>query len=177
MTNLLILPGNSPKNKKLLDTYSEYFEDKDLNIISLPWKHWSDNTKDFVDDSEVERIIETIKSNAGDFHIIAKSVGTILFSKALNQFDHSIIRSITFLGLPISGRTNKFKIYCNVLNELHDIPITFIQARNDPYATFDEVTTFTREILHNNEIKLKEIDRDDHVYPIEDVKKVISSLI
>jgi predicted alpha/beta hydrolase family esterase len=174
MTNLLILPGNSTRNQELLDSYAEHFKDKDFNIITVPWKHWSDENKDYTDETEVERIVQIIKSTPGDFYIIAKSVGTVLFSKALDHIDHSIIRSITYLGLPIAGKIEKYKKYYNALNELNDCPITFIQAKNDPYASFDEVVDFTKNELNNYQIELIAIDRSDHDYPIEDVKKTLA---
>jgi len=176
VTNLLLLPGNSSRNQELLDTYSEHFKDKGFNIITVPWRHWSDDSMDNVDETEIERIIEIINKTSGDFYVIAKSVGTVLFSKVLSKIDKSRIKRVTYLGLPISGKIEKYKMYYNVLNGLNDTPITFIQAKNDPYASFEEVVDFTKNVLKNVKIELNEINRSDHDYPIEDVKEYFLDL-
>ena len=174
MRNLLIIPGNSSSNQKLLDTYSDYFQDKDFKIHTVPWQHWRDDKKNFVDDSEVDRIVELINSTEGDFQVIAKSIGTIIFSKVLGMIDKKRIKKIFFLGLPIGKYVEKSLKSYSVLNDCENISITVIQAKNDPYYTFEQTENFIRNLLKNEKIKLEKIDRGDHDYPIEDVEELIS---
>jgi predicted alpha/beta hydrolase family esterase len=172
MKNVIILPGFSSKNQELLDTYVPYFKDKGYKVNAIKWPHWkSGNKSDFVKEEQVERIVCLLDNIDRPITFFAKSVGTIILSEVLKVIDKIKIQKIVLAGLPLGdGSSNLIDVYKS-LNDLNPSKIIIIQAKNDPYSPFKAVKKFIREDIGNNDIKVLEIDRNDHIYPIESVEE------
>jgi len=77
-TKLIILGGNSIKNKDWVINCREYLKETFPNIDSLNYNHWNDPENSKVNISiESEKLIEKINETE-DFIILAKSIGILI---------------------------------------------------------------------------------------------------
>lgn len=154
----IILPGYSLHNK---DWAYQVKNNLDLNhkVIVHEWRHWRDKSLSFNLESELKKIKEKI--DAEKINIIAKSVGTLVAIKLLSELKPEI-NKIILCGIPSTSKVRK-KIYKEALKDFSFKKIIVFQNTGDPFAGYQEVKKFFREIRPG--IKVVEKPRKDHHYP------------
>ena len=166
--NLLILGGNSQRNKEWVHKVDSSVKDLFDKTIVHEYQHWTTGAEMVDFDAELDLIAAEVQ-NLGKYAIFAKSVGSIL--------------SMTLIG---RGRLNpSFCVFAGValklaresgievveLLETLKCPTVIIQNDNDPVGRFEEV----RSLVDTGEgIKLVETSGDDHSY--DDLELIRSEL-
>lgn len=169
--NLLLLPGNSQGNKSwikdLENEFSSHFEE--TNVIE--YKSWDNNDFGQVIDfpTELIRIQKTV-SNWDNYCVFAKSVGTALCMKAIQ--DHIIHpKKCVFVGLPLTWlKENKIPI--DAFAQSYILPTLFIQQKDDPFANSEVVGAFIKK-LNLSQTEYLIVDGNDHRY--SDIQLVLQN--
>ena len=80
---IIYLAGGNPRNKDWIEKVKSRFDDFSAGEI-LYYDHWKNKTG-FVDfDREAKKLAELVK-NRDDYFVFAKSVGTVLALKTINE--------------------------------------------------------------------------------------------
>lgn len=151
--NLLILPGNSIKNKswamQCAQTLNKYFEQVSVH----EYEHWASG-KDIIDfDLELKSLAQYDKDKK--WCVISKSAGIILTMKA---FESSILKPLksVFLGVPVAWSKELGIDFSDQL-KIYSVPTFFIQNASDPACSFVEL----RQILDETGFKPSELFESD----------------
>lgn len=143
--NAIYLPGNSIANKIEVEKLSQALSDLFDQSIVQYYRHWQ-TSEEFID-LDFERIeLQKIASNLGEYIIIAKSIGTVLAMSALCENTINPQKCI-FLGTPVKwAQEHKYNIdlYLSCL----DVPTIFIQHRNDPLTSAQDLQTYLANTSH-----------------------------
>lgn len=154
----LILPGYSEHNKNWVDDVAKNL--KSVHIIRpFYWMHWTDSTSKFNSSEKAELIIKHIKEDK--INIIAKSIGTLVASKIINQISNKI-EKIIFCGIPLTSLSEDDLNIIKSAIQIIDNKFIGFQNISDPHGSFDEVKSH----LGSGIILPK--DRSDHEYPYFD---------
>ena len=144
MRHLIILSGNSLKNKAWGEVILEHYTTQFDSSFMLPYDHWvsGEPTIDFA--KEEVRLKKHVESLALDTEIIlfAKSAGSLL---ALLSMHHGILNptQVVFFGMPLDlAAENLFKDSWTPLSELTTPAIAFHNIA-DPTTSYE----FTKSIL------------------------------
>ncbi len=154
----IILPGYSLHNKEWAEDVAKdlRLETKD-EIIVHQWKHWSEGN--FSLKYEIGDILEQLGKEK--INIVAKSVGTLVAMKLLTKMESQIIK-VVLCGIPSTSDVRK-SIFQKSLKGFPSENIICFQNTNDPFATYEEVKKFIKEI--DPKIRVSEKPRSDHNYP------------
>jgi len=157
---LLLLPGNSLRNREWIRTVERSLEDLFSSTHVLEYQHWGTGEKliDFeVELKELEKLVEGIE----DYAVFAKSAGVLL---ALNAVYEGKItpKKCIFVGSAI-GMGKKMGIDFEKWFRNFSIPTLWIQKSEDPAMSFAGVREFVKGLgVRGGEFV--EISGDDHVY-------------
>ncbi|MBN2015559.1 hypothetical protein JW766_01890 [Candidatus Dojkabacteria bacterium] len=170
MQPLVILPGNSARNQELLDTYEKYYQDK-YDVITVPWGHWKNDSVINIHE-EIERIAGMFEGPKKDITVVAKSVGTVIFSYALNNIDLKKLKKVIFLGVPLGDSDlQEFSEKYKNLRNLNDIKLFVVQEKEDPYGSFDKIKILFEKYIKSN-AEVLPVEGDSHSYLVEEVSKL-----
>lgn len=158
--NLILLPGNSFKNKAWIEEVHASIKDLFNKTYIHSYDHWK--TGDGLIDLNKEMSLLKKSLPPEPYVIFGKSAGVIL---TLKGFSEGILHpaKCMFLGTPIHwAEQHNFEL--KKLIYKFSIPSLFIQNKNDPLASSQEVKDFIkeREIKHS---KLITLLGDMHEYP------------
>ena len=164
---LVLLGGNSVKNKEWLENVRDKLKDLFEECAVQYYNHWkSGGDVDWKE--EVERLGENSNKNCV---IFAKSAGIGVSLKAIYEGKVKPIKCI-FVGTPLDWAEkhgNELSPY--FIN--YKTSTLFIQQTNDPYASSAELKKF----LEKNKLKnyeLKEIKGKDHNYNnLDEIRKLV----
>lgn len=174
MKNIIILPGNSEKNKEWLDSAREFFGHHFDNVYTLEYEHWSKGGEMADINTESTRLGEIISKLDGSAVILAKSVGSLLtiYSYHSNKIDRVKIQKCVFLGFPLKwGRSVGFDIDTWSLD--FSFPTQIIQNTDDPVTSAPFIRSEQDSGKFVN-LKLIEHEGDDHWYGyFDDILKYI----
>lgn len=158
--DLVLLPGNSIKNRPWIEdvekSLSPYFQNSSIQY----YKHWEKNEEMIDLDYEQEVLTKTLESRT-HFAIFGKSAGTIL-----------AIRSVIQKGIKpnycfFTGTAIKFAYRMdqdiNKWIKSYTIPTLYIQKEKDPAFSVNELTDFLKNSPQNN-YKIVSIPGDNHHY-------------
>lgn len=173
-SNLIILPGNGPKNKEWAEKARDFFYTYFKSVTIQYYNHWS-NKSDLIDmDMELNKLTNTANSLNGNMVILAKSIGTALIMYAVysRKIDQAHIARCVFVGLPPEwARTNGFDI--DGWSAAFTVPTTLVQNNNDPVAKTEDIQKEQIDGKFNN-ITLIGVKGDDHVYgDFDEIKKYL----
>lgn len=139
MHTLIVLPGNSPRNKAWGDGAAEYFGGMFDDVYVQYYDHW-ESGDEFIDlDRESEKLKERVANDGADvnLYIFAKSIGTILTLVAVHR---SLVapQKCVFFGMPLNivAEQDTFKGDWSPLRSF-DVPTITFQNDNDPTADHD----------------------------------------
>jgi GTP:adenosylcobinamide-phosphate guanylyltransferase/predicted alpha/beta hydrolase family esterase len=172
----IFIPGNYISNKEWIERAKV-----ELRTI-LPnskihyyehWENWDENKPVLDFEREIERLKQEINQDK-KIIIFAKSVGAVL---ALKMIKDKLIKpeKCIFLGFPVNWAIkNNFKI--NEWIKDYNTPTLFIQNKNDPLCTHNQLIKFLEENNNINNFKIVESEGDTHDYDDYDlIKESISS--
>jgi hypothetical protein len=135
-STLIILPGNSPKNKEWAISAREAFTPMFNEVIINEYDHWT-NGKETIDlDLESNKLAKIINSASQPVEIFAKSAGTILVLYAVHNkiIDASKIRKCVFVGFPLAWALEN-SLDISTWSESYDISTILIQNDHDPVTS------------------------------------------
>lgn len=162
MKKLLVLPGNSPRNKDwgegCVAAYGGWFDASEV----LSYDHWRTGEKWIDIETELEKIKVLVATEPEtEWYISAKSIGTLLALLVIHRKVIAPHRCI-FFGMPLDGASeNLFKDSWEPLASLR-VPTLAFHNENDPTAGFE----FTKQILgeHNPTVEFVVLPGDNHDY-------------
>lgn len=163
-----VLPGYSAKNK---DWAEEIKSQLNLfhPVLIHYWKHWETGASNLSVKYEVGEIIKEIGKE--DVNILAKSVGTMVAMHILLKIKKQV-KKIILCGIPTVSEERK-RLFQKALVGFPEDKIICFQNRKDPWATYNEVKEFMRQV--NPKISVIEKPRGDHHYPYpEDFQKFLA---
>lgn len=163
----IILPGFSLHNKDWAEEVASFLG-KDTVVHN--WLHWKTDSLSLSLRKELESIVKEIDS--GVINIIAKSVGTMVTMRLLLLIPAKI-EKIILCGIPSVSEERK-KLFTTPLPDFNPKNIIVFQNTKDPFASYEEVKKFMKDI--NSKIQVIEKERSDHNYPyFKDFKNYLIS--
>ncbi len=139
MKKLLILPGNSQRNKAWGEACAQYFLDWFDVVYVQNYNHWSTGEQRIDFEAEIEKIEITVDDNqneAGDWYVFAKSVGSLL---ALEAFADGAIdpKKAVLFGMPLDMAAKD--IYAEDWSALQEFTVPSMAFHNidDPTTSHD----------------------------------------
>ena len=157
---IVILPGFSSKNNEWLNQTRESLSTQH-EVHAITWPHWeTQNNEDFSVEKEAEKIKELVGNQS--FHIVAKSVGTLVAMYLIKDLSFQV-QKVTICGLPFEDLDDKDKDMYKNLGQISANQIIVFQNENDHHGSFLTVSSFLKTI--NNKIQVISKPRDDHEYP------------
>lgn len=168
--NIILLPGNSPRNKAWITHIANSLRDDFGKIIVQEYEHWSSGQP--LIDFEVEQSLLARSGNqVRPFVIFAKSVGGIVALKATAE-DIIMPENIIITGLPLSLIRKKHIPVDNWLHHLQ-LPITIIQNEQDPVGSYDDIITYIRPINNSNIVVVPHNGSSHSYSDIEHIRAII----
>jgi len=139
--NLLLLAGNGQHNKEWIYKVKDVLSPLFATLHVHEYAHW-DSDEAFIDFDKEYATVEEETTKLGQYVIFAKSVGTILTLKGINEGVLHPTKCI-FVGLPLTmtaEENSKIKAWLQASN----VPILFVQNTDDPLGSFDQVKAFVK---------------------------------
>jgi len=165
---IIYLAGGNPRNKDWIEKVKSRFDDFSAGEI-LYYDHWKNKTG-FVDfDREAKKLAELVK-NRDDYFVFAKSVGTVLALKTINEGIFHPKKAI-FCGLPYRLAKKEGVLIGSVLAKLA-VPTIFIQNEFDPVCGHQELEQVLEKNKPTNYQLIKNPGNDTHDY--EDYEQLVN---
>ncbi len=164
MKHLIVLPGNSARNKAwgegMLSYYAEYFD----SFYLQEYDHWQTgaNMDIVVEENKLRSHVENIPRDTQLF-ILAKSAGTILCLRAVQAGFLSPAHCV-FFGMPLQWAvTDVFGGNWEVL-EGYNIPTIAFHNEYDPTANYE----YTKKIIEDRMKSVSLVTTEGHDHNYED---------
>lgn len=162
MKKLIILPGNSPKNKAWGEGVAAHFGSLFDDVYMQSYKHWETGEEVIDFEHEAKRLAEAA-AGGGEQYVFAKSFGSILTFTAVHQ---GLIapRACIFFGIPfnlVEGHDIWSGAWSPV--ETFVVPAIAFHNEHDPVADY----AFTNRILAKHgtgSIRTIPMSGDNHTY-------------
>jgi len=169
MRNLVLLWWNSIRNQQWIKNVEEQLRPFFDTTYIDEYQHRKIGTWDMDMQKEIALLSSYIK-NRQETVIFAKSAWTILTIKTMTKIWKNPQKCI-FVWLPlVNVKKNWFSI--NSYIQKISCPILFIQNKNDPMGSFQEIIN---EVEWRPDFSFRELPGDDHQY--DDVKALRDILI
>ncbi len=163
MKKLLILPGNSPRNRAWGEDCAEFFADQFSEIHLQLYDHWDDGEEVINVPAELDKIIATVEGSDSDaeWYVCAKSVGSLVALIAVHEDIIQPERCI-FFGMPLDTASEElFKDNWSPLAEFV-IPTLVFHNISDPVTDCSFTEAKLKELGQN--ITFKPVVDDTHDY-------------
>jgi Serine hydrolase len=136
MKHLIILPGNSARNKKwgerVVAHYGEYFN----SLFMLAYEHWETgaNTINFqLEEDRLRQHVATLPPGT-EIYIFAKSAGSILTLLAVHSGVVTPVQCVLF-GMPLDMATKDIFAGSTVVIEAFKVPTIIFHNEHDPITS------------------------------------------
>lgn len=130
---ILYLPGYSLKNKIESDSVSQFLENAGYSVIRHEWRHWADESIEF--DPSIELSIIKTKTPQQEYVLIAKSIGTYMAMRHLENSNQELVKTVVLMGLPLEDLNQEEKsLYIKVLGSFKN-PAHVIMNEFDSQGT------------------------------------------
>lgn len=163
MRHLIVLSGNSLKNKAWGELIQEHYAPQYDSSFMLEYDHWMSGEPNIDFAKEEAKLQAHVDGLSSDTEIIlfAKSAGSLL---ALLTIHHGILKptQVVFFGMPLDlAADNLFKDSWAPLVELN-VPAMAFHNEFDPTTSYE----FTKSMLaiHNPGIRFITTNESDHWY-------------
>lgn len=172
---LVILPGNSPKNKEWAISAHGAFMSMFKSVVVDEYDHWNKNREESIDlNLEANKLAKIIESANRPIEIFAKSAGTILVLYAVHYkiISASQIHKCVFVGFPLTWALDN-GLEISTWSENYDIPTILIQNDLDPVASASDIKAEqSRGYFKGFELIVQK--GNDHVYGnFDDISKYL----
>jgi hypothetical protein len=170
---LIILPGNSPKNREWGEHMAQFFRGRFSPIYVQEYDHWK-NGREVIDlDAELEKLKKS--AGQGSYVIFAKSIGSVLAMKGFSEGEIDPAKCV-FFGFPLAW-CEKNKIPAEYWLRRFERPCLFVQQRDDPYLPAEELRFVLKDDKLSNCV-MCEVPGNDHGYrDIKGVQRIITSFL
>lgn len=162
MEYLLILPGNSIKNRVWGDTCLQSFQEWFDVSIMQEYLHWGTSQTELDLEAELDRLRRMMVDMSDDvkWYIFAKSIGSVL---ALKAIEGGIIspQKCVFFGMPLNIVTKLYGEEWSYFTTFNRPALAF-HNHADPVADYAYVSTKLAELAPA--ITLKTLSEDTHDY-------------
>lgn len=170
-TSLIILPGNSDNNVRLVTSLANLFRGEFDEIVGVHYQHW--NTGRNIDlEAECDLLAEKLKGR-NDYLVIGKSAGTLVSLKSINDKKISPSKCVYF-GVPLKWQPAQHLPLEEYFQD-YSTPTLFVQNRNDRLLLFKELSELLAEKKCQN-FELKETfweGHNGHQYEIHTLRKEV----
>jgi hypothetical protein len=163
MLHLIVLPGNSVKNKAWGELILEHYASQFDSAFMLKYDHWVSGEPTINFPNEETKLHAHVASlpPATEIILFAKSAGSLL---ALLSMHHGVLNptQVVFFGIPLDlAADNLFKDSWAPLSELR-VPAIAFHNVTDPTTSYE----FTKSMLaiHNPTVELITTRETDHWY-------------
>jgi hypothetical protein len=160
MKHLIVLPGNSPKNKAWGDLMIEHFGGQFDSVFMLSYDHWESGEAniDFVlEEENIRKHLATLPAGT-EIVLFAKSAGSLLAFLAIN---HGAVVPLwcAFFGIPFDlASENLFKESWGPVDSFK-IPAVAFHNKEDPTTSYEFTkTTLETRTPHISFITTNEAD-------------------
>ncbi len=163
MTDILILPGFSLKNKDWANQMANEMQPQ-FEAKMWEWKHWeSGESADFSAELEAKAIITQLEKHSNKpINVLAKSIGTYVLANIVKHSPASFSK-IILCGIPLNDlKSEEWTIYENFKN-VNSRTICF-QNDQDPHGNFAQVSKFFEEKDINIPVVKKVANNHDYCY-------------
>ncbi|MDQ5913709.1 MAG: hypothetical protein QG623_328 [Patescibacteria group bacterium] len=156
--NLLILGGNSQRNKEWVHEVNSFVKDIFENTIIHEYRHWGTDLDILDFDLELDSITREA-AEVGNYGVFAKSVGSLL-SLTLISRGSLKPKFCVFAGIALKLAREEGidteSLFCSI-----SCPVIIIQNDKDPVGGADEVIQLVKGI---DNIEVIETRGNDHSY-------------
>ena len=162
MRYVLVLPGNSVKNRAWGVACREYVQEMFDSVYVLQYTHWETGEPEIDLEEELEKIRTVVTEADGDvvWHIFAKSIGSVLALKAVEQGVIKPERCV-FFGMSLEIAKAKFGEDWSYLSR-YDLPALAFHNDADPVA--DYAYTKSKIAEYAPSVTFKTLQGDTHDY-------------
>ena len=159
--DLLLLPGNSPRNKEWIEAVRDALRDDFDKTAIQYYDHWKDEALGGIDiNREIKKLPEIIKE-FDNYAVFAKSAGMLLALKAISEGVLSP-QKCYFVGSAIHmGKRSGMNLE-KLLGSLK-MPVLFIQKEHDPAGSFEELKALAEE-SGLSDYEMRKIPGETHHY-------------
>lgn len=177
MQKLIVLSGNSIKNKAWGEACVEHFHSWFGEVYMQYYAHWEEGTNEIDFEGELQKLSEEVKrSKVGtEFVVFAKSVGSLITLIAVKR---GIIapKQCVFFGMPLDlAAEGLFKDDWSPLSKF-TIPSLAFHNDHDPTANYEFTKNKLAEL--SSVIQLVPTHGGDHVYvPFEPYEDQIKNFL
>ncbi len=155
---LIVLPGNSKRNKEWADGAAAASVSSFDDVYKHYYKHWETGEELINFDFELAQVVEKVGDEA--IAVFAKSAGSVLTING-NYLGKLKPVKCLFVGLPLGTPEQEAQLGEKILSL--SVPTTIIQNTNDPYSDYARVKNFVTKVNLPN-ITLIETPGDNHDY-------------
>jgi hypothetical protein len=172
--NLILLSGNSIKNKDWIEKIKQLFVRDFDSVFIQYYKHWK-TQEEFIDFDYELSVLEKNTKTSNNYVVFAKSAGAVLTLIALKQ-NKIKPKKIIFLGLPVEWAKEQGRDLGHLVHNL-EIPFLFIQNSEDPYCSYQSLSKFLKDKTIKN-YKTFEFKNNTHDYEnYEKIKEIVLNFI
>lgn len=177
MQKLIILPGNSIKNKAWGEACRDHFGTWFGAVYLQYYSHWEKGTNEIDFEEELQKLQKEVLPSEADteFIVFAKSVGSLITLIAV-QGGIVTPTQCVFFGMPLDLAAEG--LFKNDWSSLSDFSVSSIAFHNDHDPTAN--CEFTKNKLEevSSSIQLIHVQGDDHVYaPFEPYEDQIKNFL
>jgi len=173
--NLVLLAGNSYRNKEWIYRVKEVLSPLFDKSFVLEYAHWQSGEEEINLDNEILTLSNKL-INDSNYSIFAKSVGSIVALKGIND---GVLKPIKIIiaGLPLFSIMESGTPFGKWL-ENSDVPLLIIQNTSDPLGSYLDVKKYFLELNIKSKYKIIELPGDDHSYnDLPKLKELVAEFI
>jgi len=166
MKKLIILPGNSTKNKAWGDSMAAYYGKLFDEVYVQNYDHWVSGEETINFDTEAKKLREVVSVDAEktpEYTIFAKSYGSVLALQAIHK-GFITPKQCIFFGIPLNlvEEHDLFGGNWSFLSSFTTIPAIAFHNTHDPIALYDFTAAKLAELKPS--IHLLAQEGDNHSY-------------
>lgn len=142
MRKLIVLPGNSPRNKAWSERVADHFGGLFDAVYVQAYDHWDTGTEtiDFVREGEKLRTAVSADADDTEQYVFAKSLGTILTFRAVHK-GYIRPQRCVFFGVPLNVAAEQHMFENNWTPvDAFAVPALAFQNEHDPTANYAYTT-------------------------------------
>lgn len=159
----LILGGNSPHNQEWVGQVKTHLAPLFKAVATHDYAHWA-SSQSSIDFEHELNAVQRHTRGLGDYVVIAKSAGVLLYLKGMAA---NVIRpeKLIFLGIPLNfirqhNLEHDFDVWLQKVTE----PMLVIQNAHDPVASYGDINHYLKAHVSPSIITFAELPGDTHDY-------------
>ncbi len=162
MKNLLVLAGGSERNRAWGEACAEAYRGW-FDMTFFPhYDHWVSGEKNLDFPAELQKIKDTVAgAGAGEWYIVAKSIGSVLATKAIAEGIITPTRCV-FFGMPLNLVADS--VFGGDFSPLRALTMPVLAYHNDQDPTALHEFTTTTLAAHAPLVRVETLSGNNHDY-------------